>query len=118
MRSSWYAATHVPGALVVNIGSWLAKYTDLRLLATLHLVVGPASEGSPTPAGVRLKAIENPRTSIAMFADADSDVQIENGMTVADYIHKRSGGGLDFINRDGVAFDGKAETERIVLMAT
>ena len=102
---TWTDVPYVEGSIVVNIGSLLSDWTQGKLLSTLHRVV---SDGR-SPAK---------RTSLAFFADPDSDISASlgssssetAGMTVEEYIKFRAGG--DNRDRVGVAFTS-SETNRI-----
>lgn len=109
LDGTWWPVPHIPGALVVNIGSLLSEWTRTAnsgvppLLATLHRVAGPASEKSASDPAVLGQAMVQGRTSIAFFADPDSDTPLtREGTTMEDYILWRSGG--TNANRSGVAF--------------
>lgn len=108
LNGKWWPVPHVPGAMVVNIGSLLSDWTQRSngepLLATVHRVAGPASENSASDPLVLQEAMSRGRTSIAFFADPDdnSPLSSENGMTMDEYIRWRSGG--DSADRSGVAF--------------
>lgn len=102
----WIDVPYVEGSIVVNIGSLLSDWTQGKLLSTLHRVV---SDGQSSV----------PRTSIAFFADPDSDISVSLGsssssenasMTVEEYIRYRAGG--DKRDRVGVAFTSD-ESNRI-----
>jgi len=74
----------VPGALVVNLGSLLSEWTDQRLLATLHRVVGKVRMHDATGGGETndVGAADNnnenkPRTSLAFFADPNPNISID-----------------------------------------
>ena len=111
LRGRWWPVPHVPGTMVVNIGSLLSNWTkrgegegEHPLLATVHRVAGPASENSACDPVVLQEAMLQGRTSIAFFADPDdgSPLSLENGMTIEEYINWRSGGNC--ADRSGVAF--------------
>lgn len=119
-RGVWLPVPHVPGSLVVNVGSLMSDWTGGKLLATLHRVAGPASEGSLSAPETLLEAAARPRTSIAFFADPDEDAKATLGtgergaieesprdVSVADYVRWRSGG-VD-ADRSGVAFTPEEE---------
>lgn len=57
----WTAVTVPPGALVVNLGDMLARWTNLRYASTLHRVVGSAQH----------------RYSIPFFVNPDPDTVVE-----------------------------------------
>jgi isopenicillin N synthase-like dioxygenase len=110
LDGKWWPVPHVPGTIVVNIGSLLSDWTDQRLLATLHRVAGPASEHSASNPENLLKAVSRGRTSIAIFVDPDEGAPILRGGTIKEYISWRSGG--DGPKRSGVAFTSN-EQERL-----
>ena len=115
----WTMVPHVPGALVVNIGSLLGDWTNGELLATLHRVVFVEKDGGTT----------RPRISLAFFADPDKNVatnlrlskqdnrfdekvtKVNNTatMNVAEYIQWRSGGIPGDKKRSGVAYTNGEE---------
>lgn len=115
----WRPVPYIKGALVVNIGSILSLWTRDELKATLHRVAGPSSVGSTTPKGALLRAVNVPRTSLAYFADPNSEVSTAINssdekelagsieMTVSEYIRWRSGGGDAY--RSGIAFTATEE---------
>jgi isopenicillin N synthase-like dioxygenase len=43
-EGDWVSVPHVPGSIVVNIGSLLSEWSGGKLLATLHRVAGPQSK--------------------------------------------------------------------------
>ena len=115
---NWLPVPFVEGALVINVGSLLAGWTNGSLKATLHRVAGPASANSCSDRKVLLEAVHRPRTSVAFFADPNRDVSESlqatqsdfatdplEGMSVAEYIRWRSGG--DGAERSGVSFTEK-----------
>lgn len=113
LQGKWWPVPHVPGSVVVNIGSLLSEWTQRGkgsveehhpLLATVHRVAGPASENSGSDPNVLQQAMSQGRTSIAFFADPDdgSPLSSEHGMTMEAYIQWRSGGSDP--DRSGVAF--------------
>ncbi|RXG52973.1 hypothetical protein Avbf_09269 [Armadillidium vulgare] len=63
-NDEWVEAYPVPGALLVNVGDMLQKFTSGRLRATPHRVLIPEEEGRK----------RNPRKSIAYFLAPDNDV--------------------------------------------
>ncbi|KAL3937937.1 MAG: hypothetical protein SGBAC_007059 [Bacillariaceae sp.] len=101
----WIDVPYVEGTVVVNIGSLLSDWTHGKLLSTLHRVVSKSTSSEP-------------RTSIAFFADPDSDISASlgksttdsAGMTVEEYIKYRAGG--DSSDRVGIAFTSD-ETIRV-----
>ncbi|VEU34812.1 unnamed protein product [Pseudo-nitzschia multistriata] len=115
-EAKWLPVPYIEGALVVNVGSLLAGWTNGALKATLHRVAGPASLNSGSDRRVLIEATKHSRTSIAFFADPNANVREsletnENnqnfkgalgGMSVADYIRWRSGG--NGFERSGVSF--------------
>jgi isopenicillin N synthase-like dioxygenase len=113
LKGKWWPVPHIPGAMVVNIGSLLSDWTKRSdgepLLATVHRVAGPASENSASDPNVLKMAMSQGRTSIAFFADPDDDTPLssDNGMTMDEYVQWRSGGNSK--GRSGVAF---TEAER------
>ncbi|CAB9528368.1 Gibberellin 20 oxidase 2 [Seminavis robusta] len=114
LDGKWWPVPHVPGAMVVNIGSLLSEWTTTTsahddknnvppLLATLHRVAGPASENSASDPSVLRQAMAQGRTSIAFFADPDNDTPLaQKGTSIEDYIAWRSGGSHE--DRSGIAF--------------
>lgn len=100
----WIPVPYIKGSLVVNIGSLLQEWSSNQLLATLHRVI---SVGRMLP-----------RTSLAFFADLDSDISLilkeREGksieMSVAEYVQWRSGGAG--AKRSGVSFSNNDEEER------
>lgn len=123
----WKPVPHVPGALVVNVGSLLSGWTNDSLKATLHRVAGPASSNSGTPNELLVQAVCHARTSIAFFADPNQDVSkvlaktnnihsveedsfLQGMSSVAEYIAWRSGG--SGATRSGVSFT-EQESKRI-----
>jgi isopenicillin N synthase-like dioxygenase len=108
VHGEWVPVPHVPGALTVNIGSLLSEWSQGKLLATLHRVVGDDGDGQNHG--------KKARTSMAYFADPDPDISTKLNKTgkekystsktkfisVADYIQYRSGGSGS--NREGVQF--------------
>jgi hypothetical protein len=109
-NQKWIPVPHIPGAMVVNIGSLLSDWTreqPFPLLATLHRVAGPASENSGSDPDVLKHAVSLGRTSIAY---PDENTPLLSKGSIKDYIHWRSGGsGHD---RSGVSFTS-AEQERL-----
>jgi len=73
-EGQWLPVPHVEGALVVNVGSLLAGWTNGALRATLHRVAGPASLNSGSDRDVLLEAVNRARTSVAFFVDPNHDV--------------------------------------------
>ena len=73
---TWLPVPHVPGTLVVNLGSLMHEWTDGALLATLHRVAGPATVGTVTPGEVLRAAAGEARHSIAFFADPDATLDL------------------------------------------
>ena len=73
---TWLPVPHVPGTLVVNLGSLMHEWTDGALLATLHRVAGPATVGTVTPGEVLRAAAGEVRHSIAFFADPDATLDL------------------------------------------
>ena len=128
----WVSVPHVPGSLVVNIGTLLSEWSGGKLLATLHRVAGPQSNYNKSPLPTEKaqheamqEAWRLGRTSIAFFIDPNKDVSAclqkseamnatgdttSSGMSVGDYIEFRSGGVRS--NRSGVDFT-KMEEERM-----
>jgi isopenicillin N synthase-like dioxygenase len=77
----WVDVPYVEGALVVNIGSILSKWTNGRLLATLHRVVFVDDDDYDDIVHNNLSNQKSPpmekttvRTSLAFFADPNPDV--------------------------------------------
>jgi isopenicillin N synthase-like dioxygenase len=140
-NNQWLEVPHAPGALVVNAGSLLERWTNGQCLATLHRVAGPASLDSTTPPHILRNAINTDRTSIAFFADPDKSVKVailakdepsqqqqHNAnnvdnitcsipMNVADYIRQRCGGDDGDDHRSGISFT-QAEADRISSTST
>jgi isopenicillin N synthase-like dioxygenase len=125
VHGKWWPVPHIPGTLVVNIGSLLSEWTTRTtannsvpvvvppLLATLHRVAGPASENHAIDPAVLAEAMVQGRTSIAFFADPDSDTPLtQEGTTMEDYILWRSGGTKKNADRSGVAFTPTEEEEQ------
>lgn len=122
-ENKWQPVPYVPGTLVVNIGTWLSRYTDGKLKATLHRVAGPASSNSGTDAKILHEAMKKPRSSIAFFADPNIDAKMPNmqaekimnkitesnkkELNVGEYIEWRSGGSGS--NRVGIAYTVEEE---------
>lgn len=106
----WWPVPHIPGTIVVNIGSLLSDWTDQRLLATLHRVAGPASANSASDSKVLRQAIARGRTSIAFFVDPDDGSPLLRGGNIRDYIRWRSGGSAP--DRSGIAFTS-SEQQRL-----
>lgn len=77
---SWLAVDPVPGAVAVNIGDMLARWSDSRLLSNLHRVRLPRN----------LAECGRSRYSIAFFAQADKAHLIESTqhepITAGEYI--------------------------------
>ena len=63
----WTAVAPRPGALVVNLGDMMARWTNDRWTSTLHRVVNPSELG----------AWESRRQSIGFFAHPNFDAEIE-----------------------------------------
>jgi len=76
----WTAVNPVQGAIAVNVGDMLSKWSDGRLYSNLHRVRLPVDASKP-------------RYSIAYFQQADKDVLIESKesdpITAGDYILSR-----------------------------
>jgi isopenicillin N synthase-like dioxygenase len=77
----WVDVPYVEGALVVNIGSILSRWTNGRLLATLHRVVFVDDDDYDDIVHNNLSNQKSPpmekttvRTSLAFFADPNPDV--------------------------------------------
>lgn len=62
----WHPAQPAPGALLVNLGDGLARWTNDEWLSTMHRVAAPRVEG-----------VLVPRRSAAYFHDGNTDAVIE-----------------------------------------
>ena len=121
-ENKWKPVPYTQGAIIVNAGSLLEQWTGGKIPATLHRVAGPQSQGiSASHQAVLEQAANQDRISLAFFADPNSNVvaalndnknNTSDNMTVAEYIHYRSGGANDTTSRSGVAFT-QQEQKRI-----
>eukprot|EP00501_MAST-03F_sp_TOSAG23-6_P001003 GSMAST32.ASY1.ANO1.1043.1 assembled CDS len=100
--NTWVPVPHREGALVVNIGSLLSKWTNGELKATIHRVAGPDSKGTKISKEELEEASTLTRTSLAFFTDPNEDVcialPVEGSNTpsatiqsVREYLQYRSG---------------------------
>ena len=116
VHDQWLPIPYVEGHVVVNVGSLLSDWTGQQLKATLHRVAGPASVGSQTEKQELEESISVTRTSVAYFADPNEDVSAafgedDLGMSVAQYIHFRSGGNSR--SRTGIALTSTEESRLV-----
>ena len=110
-QETWIDVPHVPGALVVNIGSLLSDWTKQTLKATLHRVVSTKETACTPRTSLAFFADPNPNVSALLMQDKGNSVESTSGepQSVAEYIAWRSGGTGK--HRSGVAFD-QTEQER------
>jgi isopenicillin N synthase-like dioxygenase len=73
---AWHPVQPAPGALLVNLGDAMARWTNDRWVSTMHRVVAP-----------RVDRVLVPRRSAAFFHDGDVDAVIAPLPTCVDADH-------------------------------
>ena len=123
----WIPVPHIPGTLVVNIGSLLSTWSNGIFKATLHRVAGPHSPNASHSQSTLWETVTKERISIAYFVDPNPNVSLDSNEypfgNALEYLKWRSGTSSTSSNdlhgssdnthtRSGVAFTD-SEKERI-----